>query len=754
MQTIFPAALLASLLVGCATGHAPSRDDPPFGLAPGSPPVNPGTPAPGVQLEPGTPVALTPSASAQADQTQIAAALAGVAGLDAATFADRYRVPFASMLDYDPSTAVGLDRIQASSVKINPEELAVLASRGFVISGSQYYPTFFHGYQTIYAADLPVYVSADSILEAVHRSYDGALKQVEVSSLLPELRRMLDGMRGNLAAAGGDQATADADVYLAVALALLEGQAVASVHGGDAGLIGDLYQAASSHSGTRDIVLFGVSRQEDFSQFAPRGHYTDTPELTRYFQAMMWIGRVDFRIIETQSDGSQVFRRRQLEAAVRLRELLDAVVLPSWSRIDAAIHAFVGEPDFMTVTEVDALLKDLGAAGSADLASIPDQRIAQTILDGGYGTQRIASSIMINGTGGKTLPLSSSFALLGQRYVIDSHVFSNVVYDRVPTMRMMPDPLDVAFAVMKNDQAGALLADQLARYRYAPNLASMRILADAHGDAFWKSNLYNLWLVTLRSLSPGADLVDPVAAGLLSVFTTEAWGRRLLNAELASWAELRHDTILYAKQSYTVGTACEFPDAYVDPYPAFYDGLRAYADRGTELLGALNLTSSLATQLQNYWANLATVAATLKGMAESERTGTPFTAEQLAFVNQAVHVPGGCGGPNPGWYGQLYFDVTTGSEYDPTIADVHTQPTDEAGNLVGRVLHVATGMPRLMVVSVNTCQGPRAYAGLAASYFEKVTEQFQRLDDQAWSADVNAVAHEPNVRWMTDLVTP
>jgi hypothetical protein len=29
-------------------------------------------------------------------------------------------------------------------------------------------------------------------------------------------------------------------------------------------------------------------------------------------------------------------------------------------------------------------------------------------------------------------------------------------------------------------------------------------------------------------------------------------------------------------------------------------------------------------------------------------------------------------------------------EFDPTIADVHTQPTDAAGNPVGHVLHVGT----------------------------------------------------------------
>ena len=40
-----------------------------------------------------------------------------------------------------------------------------------------------------------------------------------------------------------------------------------------------------------------------------------------------------------------------------------------------------------------------------------------------------------------------------------------------------------------------------------------------------------------------------------------------MNAQLASWAELRHDTLLYAKQSYTAVPVCDFPDAYVDPYP-------------------------------------------------------------------------------------------------------------------------------------------------------------------------------------------
>ena len=108
-----------------------------------------------------------------------------------------------------------------------------------------------------------------------------------------------------------------------------------------------------------------------------------------------------------------------------------------------------------------------------------------------------------------------------------------------------------------------------------------------------------------------------------------------------------------------------------------------------------------------------------RGMAENERSGAPFSAEQMAFVNQAVSIEGtGCGTPGvaTGWYASLFFDPFTSNKFDPTIADVHTQPTDEAGADVGHVLHVGTGNARAMVVTVDTCTGPRAYAGLVSSH--------------------------------------
>src|SRR5690606_34595012 len=109
---------------------------------------------------------------------------------------------------------------------------------------------------------------------------------------------------------------------------------------------------------------------------------------------------------------------------------------------------------------------------------VTDDAIEQAILDGGYGVQRISSHIMKGGSNGTSMPgtstpLPASFALLGQRYVIDSHVLSNVVYDRVQlsgAQRLMPNPLDVAYAALQNDHAGMLLAPELQTYDYASEL--------------------------------------------------------------------------------------------------------------------------------------------------------------------------------------------------------------------------------------------------------------------------------------------
>ncbi len=58
---------------------------------------------------------------------------------------------------------------QGSELRLNDAELEKLGQNGFVISSRLAYPSFPYAYAAIYVHDLPVFVSGDMVLEALHR---------------------------------------------------------------------------------------------------------------------------------------------------------------------------------------------------------------------------------------------------------------------------------------------------------------------------------------------------------------------------------------------------------------------------------------------------------------------------------------------------------------------------------------------------------------------------------------------------------
>ena len=691
------------------------------------------------------------------------AALTADTPADATGFLSRWHPSYLAPLPYDPSAAVNLPLIQQSALQLNAAELTTLSSTGLAISARQSFGTFFMGYTGIYASDLPLFVSGDSVLHAVHRSYDAILKGVEYASLQPGMQKLLDGMRGALPteAASGTWPTEtvlDVDEYLAVAATLVvyNGSA-APVAGGSNATVASLVSQAKAATGTAQVTLFGEARMVDFSQFTPRGHYANDSILEPYFRAMMWLGRTDLRLLSQKASGEVAFDRRQFAAAALLAKLVEADQ-GSWALMDRTLRAFVGESDNMMPTDFAALRTLAGADSSAALLAKTDEELARAIVSGGFGIQRIASQLLFVDPGNEGAPLDRAFLLLGQRFVIDSQVLSNVVYDRISQKpyRMMPNPLDVAFAALGNSGAADFLADDLkAHPAYPQALHQARVLVDQHEPGYWTESLYTSWLGAVRAASPGfGSAANPKAPPIVS---TQAWTKRVLAMQLAAWAELRHDNLLYAKQSYTGIPVCEFPDAYVEPIPALWHALADLGNRGAALIADLGLSTGTSSGPAAYFTSLAGTATMLEGMALAQQEGTPFTAEQMAFINQAVEyktesvVCTTIKRPS-GWYPNLFYDRDSADKQDTIIADVHTQPADELGTMVGKVLHVGTGFPRLMVVTFNTCSGPRAYAGVVSAYHETITTNFQRLTDEQWT---NQIAASPpaEVPWMADLVS-
>ncbi len=725
-----------ALVVGC------SKDS--GGLDPGAVPYVPG------EVDPGATVAL---ALTLEDLDALDAKLDAARDDTPEELRSNHEVQFGAALGYDPLTATDLGRVLDLTYgdEIRTALEAQVARDGFAIQAESQFPSFAYGYASIYAADLPVYVTTDMVLEALFRSHDTILQLIEQDALRPRLARLLTSIRAALVARVDrlpPDTASDLNFYLGVALSLLDG---GHVDRREPPGVDTFVAAAMAAEGIERRTLFGVERDIDFSQFKPRGHYAGDAALESYFRAMIWLGRIDFRLIETTTGGSQVLRRRQVEAALTLRDLLDTEAFADYAAIDATITAFVGEHDFLTLQDLDALRSDLGDPES--LAEVDDEALATALVEGQLTPQRIASQVMQRTGGGPaTLPLSTSFALFGQRYTVDSHVLSNVVYDRVPT-RVVPDPLDVAFGALGNDQAVALLGEELDKEAgYSGQLSAIRTLVDEHPSSYWEQSLYTSWLGAIRSLSVGGGAPD---ADLPTVARTEAWGRRLLNAQLASWAELRHNNVLYVKQSYTSNAACEYPDAYVDPYPEFFQRVVQHAELGLELLPSLGLAEELRAKIGDYFSSVVQINRTLAEMAELQRTGTPHSADHLAFINRTVAADVNCDGTvlrHDGWYADLHFDPMGAVEADPVITDVHT---DIGGDLpVARepsVLHVGTGMPRLFIVTVESCSGPHAYAGVVSAYHQKLEPGLTRLTDEEWKMSAYTDSTAPE--WLDPVLT-
>lgn len=682
------------------------------------------------------------------------------AQMDVAEFLAKYPEPaYVDKLSYKPADAAFLAEV-SQYAGLTAEHEKLLAANGFVAVGDAPTHTFATTYLDLYFNDLPVYISADSLLYALHQSFDSMLLDFEYQVLVAEIGRMLEVMHGQLATsqktlpAALAPASRDLDIYLTVARTLLSGEPVAPV--GDIGPDVQRILDAVEAQAPNNLVLFGQNTLYDYSQMEPRGHYTDDPVLQRYWRTMIWLGRTDMAMVTYDEAQQPIFNRRGLEAAFLSNNLLatsggDA----SWSRVDKVLVRLIGERDGMNPTDMTAFMKETGVTTPDELAAASDEVLYKALLDSPYGIQRIMSQIMYTDPNAPQIVLPRVYLLLGQRFTLDSYVFNNVTYDRVQNLqtgakveRMLPSELDVQF-VLGSDAAAHRLEPELGKWNYQGVLHEMRFLADAHPADFWDGTFYNGWLDTIRSLNDDADFEARPEA-----MRTAAWADKTLNAQTASWAELRHDTLLYVKQSYSGGEGCEYPDAYVEPVPAFYARLGHLGALGSELAAELGKDGFQVDRATAFFADLSSVSATLETIAHKELEGAELTQAEFDFLRGTIEEElVGCGQVQyDGWYARLFYDPGKIAEFKPTIADVHTAPTDEFGNDKGWVLHAATGRPMLMVFTMQSCSGVKSYIGPISSYHSVLTEQYQRQTDDEWRETLDGDKPAPRPAWTSSFV--
>ncbi len=754
--------------------------------------------------------------------TAFARELSRIGQLSPAQFAARYGLTneYLPAISFDPTTAAYWDAFnvdpavwnstnlthpRSNDFRLNPDELTRFRQNGFVVSERLGTYSFADAFYRLFCSDLPVYVSADCILHAWHRSYVTMLEELEATHLAPELSRILDGMAAGIPAAWQQFGTGplrdsilDADYYLAVARSLAAAATVSSVLNQDARVAATLSAIASLQPQLFD--LFGSPRLVDFSQFQVRGHYEGS-SLSNYFRAQMWAGRIDFRVADDPNSHTE----RELGTAVVLHSLLtQAGLLGAWRQCDRILQGFVGLTDSMTFDQLGDLL---AAAGIHTLADLPDaaalRRLQDQLLAGQIGVQDIRSDYFFAPLGPGQLKLPRSFTVSGQKFVVDSWALSKLVYDSIvwdengipeftdKVQRRVPSSLDVAFAVLGNDQVVPELVARIMldgssgltfrQFRdglpYQHNLAAARQVIESQSPEFWTNNVYTAWLAGLRALAgPTTGPEYPQA------MRTRAWAMKTLNTQLASWTELRHDTVLYAKQSYTGPIICSFPDGWVEPQIEFWQRLRTLALRTRNFIITLPATGTnmvngpygpvpvnLATVRSNrlaFFAQFADTMAVLESIAGKQLRQEPLATNEVTFLQDLIERHDDYAGTKQytGWYPALFYRsifqmqpyaALQGSDaWDALVTDVHTDPPDDWVGDPGAILHQGVGAVHFLMIATERGAGPVVYAGPVLSHYEFDLDPTTRKTDSQWKAEIRAGNHPPQPDWTRSYLVP
>lgn len=758
--------------------------------------------------------------------------------------ADTYNLPLTL------NSVINLQRdVYGKGFSLSSQYQDKLQQNGFVNLEGNKKERFSQAYTELSVKDIPIFITTDSVLHLYHIYYSQILKNVEVNEFIPMLKGMTTslveksvsqykGSEGNL-----KESARKNIAFLSVAGKLLDPSF--PVPGFVASEVNQELALIEEHKGFAESPIFSkpcpckpceqyqenvdCMREypeclcEDYSQYVPRGHYTQTEELKRYFKAMMWYGRMGLRIKSDSETMEAVLLTDALKSTQTDFNGMSAYDI--WSRIYKVTGFFVGASDDLTFYEYDQAVTEL-FGDSFDENILTDQSNMQNIKEKlrELRTPKIHSGFVID-----TLDLTEEtqgLRLLGQRFAPDSYilwktVFNNVgpnptdsnfeyVVDSIPSRclfdlkrypscdpelikekadscelsteqwtcicgcslriaketgneefaevcRIWPSGMDV-MSVLGSEKADEIQTSQYDYCGYSERISELKQEFSQYDTDDWTKNIYWAWLWTL------GPLLEDFGEGYPVWMQTDAWKIKELNTVLSSWSELRHDTILYVKQSYTTpgmfGVTSAVPPlapkyyGYIEPVPEFYAKLKDV----TELTKAgLKEQNVISDEVEDSLTKVSDLLSTLKTVAEKELTGQDLTEEEYDAINNigstfdsiiedlAESIKDDTGGS----FGQVRsgsYLVGEEDAYKTTlIADVHTETNTE------KVLEVGTGYVNWIIVVHKSKDGRLGAAiGPIFTYYEFKHPMSDRLTDEKWRELLKN--NTPNkLEWQNDM---
>lgn len=587
------------------------------------------------------------------------------------------------------------------------------------------------------------FVTTDSVTHIFHIFYDGFLRNLEKDELYPksiELNKNL--LAENISLYDDLQNERLKEIqnrniaFIATGLKLLGEEPENLPEEAK-----KIYEEEIKKASSEGIVSSAISgRDVDFSQLKPRGHYTRSEELKKYFSGTMYFGQVGLFIEnDGKPDEDSILQGLLLTHSI----YKNPEILKTWEDLVEPIDFLVESADDLSIREYARTL--YGVYGKDfDINKLDDEKN----LSSAYKVLSEYPDPQVAGFMGK------SFRFMPQRAVMDSVLMQNVVdiaRDDKPSDRPIYSGLDLmtafgnekAWEIQKEDPYNSHWDKY--KERTDENISTVEKMEDLD----WQKNMYRGWLWMLKSYD------QKFGEGYPMFMRNDAWERKDLVSALGSFAELKHDTVLYGKAVMAEmggGGDFEIPKSYVEPNVELYEKLNWLLEfTKVNLKNRDMLSSKYEEKINNFQA----MVVKFRDLSIKELQNEPLTEEEIEYL---LYIGGEMESLMVDFVESTdenqisyWYEIQNATDRRmPVVVDLMRVVENSVGLPKDEISHIGTGKP--MEIFVIYPHEGKLYMGRGAtfSYYEFLNKE--RLTDEEWQKMVyDEVIDFP--AWYKDLVT-
>ena len=623
---------------------------------------------------------------------------------------------------------------------VNKPFLSHLAHHNFSIIPTKN-EQLFNIYEQNEYNSMPNYITTDVFLQAYHMYFSYVLKSLEKHCFIPRIQALNKAMHKEAMKIA--ESTANAELkdlaefnaaYFSVANELLTGESL-DVPGSYASTVEQEISNIFAEKAAMSPMM-GKDIKFQYDLFKPRGHYTRTDESKRYFRTMMWLQTATFC-------SEQKKAVKQATMMAYLLNNIDRKVAKEGLGVYKTLDFLMGEPDNVAIIDVADYLTSKKISSVNKITDATTLKDVNTLLSSLFKTRnRITSKI-------GEANCENKMNFMPQRYTPDGYVLSRM-FDEKPNSKVpFPRGLHVfsAFGVEAADRVNEDYYQDADNWSgYTDEMKTMKAKMTKFAD--WDKSMYNKWMQCLVQLqNTNKDYPD--------YMKTESWSRKNLNTALASWAELKHDAILYAEQPICAecGGGGDFPEpirmGYVEPNLVFWQKMKEMLVLTDKLLTdngfmteALRSRTSTLNDYMDFCIKVTKKELAGKMLSEEEYGEIKYMGSSLEWFTLSVIEPDSELGS---------WDEVKGADRSVAlVADVFTR------NILGcqkcGILSEATGNADIIYVNVIIDGKIFLTRGATFSYYEFVNPLDKRYTDEEWQERLEKDDVPARPLWMQPLI--